>query len=161
VLRVLNVALEHPSANEVELAALLCEAGFDPFDADRAVIFVPSAFARLVLKRMGMEDFPQTYRVQDLRGIWHERPLADEPWFQAGMSAAVAVEVHGYAAEGCIGPTATREQYEAAIQLSPEISVAVKVLEQSSDLAGAKLRPLIVYQWRLATPTPWWRFWRR
>lgn len=161
MLTVARLAAAHPTADEDALAKLLRDAGFSAGDSDRAVVLVPSAFARPILLRLGVKQFPAVYRVQDASGAWREQPLAEEPWFQAALRVAVATETHGYAVEGCTGTTATRAEFEALLQLSPEINATGQALDRGIELAGAKMHPLQVFRWRLPEPGPPRRFWRR
>ena len=161
VLTVARLAAAHPDADEDALAALLRGAGFGAADADRAVILVPSAFARPMLRRLGVEQLPATYRLQDASGTWHERQLAEEPWFRVALIVAVATVTHGYATGGCTGPTASRAEFEALLELSPEINATGQALDRGLSLAGSAMHPLQVYRWRHEAAPPRWQFWRR
>ena len=161
VLTVARLAAVHSAADEDALAAVLRGAGFTAMDADRAVIFVPSAFARPILQRLGVEHFPTTYKVQDASGTWHELPLAEEPWFHAGIVVAAAVLTHGYATQGCTGPTPSRAEFEAVLTLSAEMGATGQALDRKVDLTASTLHPLLVYRWQLAKPRSRWRFTRR
>lgn len=74
VFAVARLAAAHPGADEDARAALLRGAGLSAADADRAVVLVPSAFARPVPRRLGVEHLPATYRLPGRAGAWHERP---------------------------------------------------------------------------------------
>ena len=148
VLVVARAAVALTAPDEDGLVERLLAGGFSVADADRAVILVPSAFARLVLRRLGVRDLPKTYQVLDGAGTWREVGLGAEPWYCAALAVSAAVEVHGYAADGCVGPTPTLAEYEAMLRLSPEIGVTGKAMDQGIDIRDAKMSPLQVYRWK-------------
>lgn len=161
VLTVARLAAAHAVADEDALAALLRGSGYTQPEADRAVVLVPAAFARPILLKLGVEHLPTNYQVQDEAGTWHVRPLGEEPWFHAGLVVAAAVRTHGYATEGCTGPTPSFAEFEAVLRLSPEMNVTGQALDQGIDLRGSTLQPLQVYRWRVSRSPPPWQFWRK
>jgi len=102
-------------------------------------VFVPIAFAWPVLRRIGVETFPTTYRVgtRDEKKI--ELPLADEPYF------AIAHEIAKQAmADGASGDMSLA-QYQAVVRRSGEWQAVSAALAQNISIKGGTLgSPLIL-----------------
>ena len=164
VARVLEVAraiYAHGDLEDHELVARLQAApGLSERDAELAVV-LPIAFGRVILRKLGVDEFPKTYFIKDTRGTWVERPLPDEPWYRAAMHLAAATVTHGYSADGCVGETPSRAEFEEVMYRSPEVRCVNDALQAGLELKGATLSPLHLIRLTVESERPRWQFWRR
>jgi hypothetical protein len=162
VLEVARAIYAHTDLADHDLVARLqAVAGLSERDAELAVVFVPVAFGRVILRELGVAAFPTTYFIKDSRGTWVERRLPDEPWYRAAMRIAAATVTHGYSAEGCVGETPSRAEFEEVMYRSPEVACVSDALQAGLDLKGATLSPLHLIRLTVESERPRWQFWRR
>ena len=163
VLDVARVLHAHAHLDDEALVAKLRQAGLDALDAELAVVFVPIAFARVLLGQMGAGAFPTTYLVQDRRGSWVARSAPDELWYRAALRVATATVTHGYGSDECAS-TPSKAVFGTVVSRSPELALASDLLDRKGDLSAAAFHPprlLRVTAESFAPGHRWWRFWRR
>jgi hypothetical protein len=161
VLDIARVIHASPDLKDDALVPRLQQAGLAPLDAELAVVFVPVAFARVILGQMGAGPFPDTYLVQNRKGAWVERVTSDEPWYRAAVRVAAATVVHGYGSQEC-ADAPTKDEFGAAVDRSPEMALASDLLDAKGDLTAATFHPLRLLRVTAESfaPRPWWQVWR-
>jgi hypothetical protein len=139
VLVVVDVIEKSPSISELELVGVLEREGFPHLHAEKLCVFVPSAFAWALLKRMGLRSFPDHYVALDRLGSEAELPIATEHYFTAALELACETLDRGWT------PILTRERFECVANRSAELGAANKLLNSGKALTDAKLQPLRVF----------------
>lgn len=171
VLEIARLIHAHARLEDDDLVQRLRADGLSEMEAELAIIFLPIAFGRPILLKAGVEDFAKTYLVQDRTGAWVEHALADEPWFRAALRVGVSTVTHGYSADGCMGETAGRAEFQSVMSRSPEVGAISQLLDAGEDVRGATFQPLrllrITAEALRPPPSPpppaapRWQFWRR
>ena len=88
-LAVVNIVARSPKISELELVAALEGEGFSHLHAEKLCVFVPSAFAWALLKRMGLQSFPNHYLALDSFGK-EVQLVATDKLLRSGKSLAGA-----------------------------------------------------------------------
>ncbi len=86
VLRVIEIIAVQPDLNEV--VVLLVDEGVGKVDAQLLVLFVPMALGFILLKQMGVDQFPNFYWVYSDSGKALLFPLEREHYFTAALTLA-------------------------------------------------------------------------
>jgi hypothetical protein len=86
VLRAIDIMAPHYDCDDAQLVRVLAEAGFSKLDAEQLVTFVPLAFSRPVLERMGVTDLPESFSVMTRAGRWVQMSLAEQPVYVLAAS---------------------------------------------------------------------------
>jgi hypothetical protein len=102
-LAVVNIVARAPRISELELVAALEKEGFSHLHAEKLCVFVPSAFGWALLKRMGLQSFPNHYVALDRFGREVKLPIASEHYFTGALQLAYETLEHGW------GPILTKE----------------------------------------------------
>jgi hypothetical protein len=137
---VVEIVAESPNISELELVAALENKGFSHFDAERLCAFVPSAFAWALLKRMGLQSFPDHYVAFDKLGKENKFPIGRERYFTAALELASHTIEHGWS------PLLTRVKFESVAFRSAEMGAVNKLLNSGGTIANAELLPLHVFR---------------
>ena len=124
----------------------LRKVGYSERDAEKLCCFVPSAFAWVILKRMGVESFPNVYIASDALGGDVEVQISAEHFFTAALDWAYSTLESGW------DEHLPRSTFELIIQRSAEMGAANKALEAGTNLSGARMQPLRVYRFLAAEP---------
>jgi hypothetical protein len=125
-------------ASEADIVNRLTGLGYSASNAEKLNVFVPSAFAWALLRRMGVESFPSHYVALDAGGGEVNVPVASEHYFTAALRLAFET------LEGGWNEDLSREQFEAVIARSADMNAANKALNAGESIAGAALQPLRV-----------------
>lgn len=126
------------SASEDEIVKRLTGLGYSASSAEKLNVFIPSAFAWALLRRMGVESFPSHYVALNALGGEVNLPVASEHYFTAALNLAFETLEGGWNEE------LSREQFEAVIARGAEMDAANNALNIGKSIAGAALQPLRV-----------------
>ena len=131
---------ELPAKSELEIIERLKAKGYSEVHAEKLNVFVPSAFAWALLKRMGVSTFPNHYIA-----LTHDRrekqlPLAQEHFFTAALQLAYQTLEQGWT------ESLSRQTFETVLSRSAEMSAANQALNADESLAGASLQALRVFR---------------
>lgn len=127
-------------ASEDDIVTRLTDLGYSASNAEKLNAFVPSAFAWVLLRRMGVTSFPSHYIALDAGGREVNVPIAGEHYFTAALMLAFET------LEGGWSESLSREQFEAVIARSADMNAANKALNAGDSIAGAALQPLRVFR---------------
>ena len=134
------VMVSSPSASEDEIVIRLTGLGYSATGAEKLNAFVPSAFAWVLLRRLGVGIFPSHYIALDADGTEVSIPVAREHYFTAALQLAFETLEHGWSDD------LPREAFEAVIARSAEMNAANKALNEGASIAGAAIQPLRVFR---------------
>jgi hypothetical protein len=140
VLTVVNTISKSPRLGEPELVSALEAEGFSHLHAEKLCIFVPSAFAWALLKRMGLQSFPSHYVALDRFGVDVELPVAQEHYFTAALQLGVEALERGWTQDF------TKEKFTTVLLRSPEYGALNKLLNSGKSVGDARLLPLRVFR---------------
>jgi hypothetical protein len=140
VLDAVRLMAELPAKSEQEIVERLRAMGYSEVHAEKLNVFVPSAFAWALLKRMGVSAFPNHYIALTRDRREKQLPLEQEHFFTAALQLASQTLEEGWT-EGL-----SRQTFETVIARSAELNAANKALNEGDSLAGASLQPLRVFR---------------
>lgn len=136
----LRIMAASPNVTEDAIVDGLTELGYSVADAEKLNVFVPSAFAWALLRRMGVASFPSHYIALDARGTEVNFPVASEHYFTAALTLAFETLDGGWSAE------LSMEQFQTVIARSADMNAANAALNSGASIVGAALQPLRVYR---------------
>uniref|UniRef100_UPI001E4E2200 hypothetical protein n=1 Tax=Pelomonas sp. KK5 TaxID=1855730 RepID=UPI001E4E2200 len=136
----LRVLASAPEASEDAIVNRLTELGYSVAHAEKLNVFVPSAFAWALLRRMGVAGFPNHYIALDARGAEVNVPIETEHYFTAALTLAFNTLEGGWSDE------LSREQFQMIIARSADMNAANAALNSGASIAGATLEPLRVFR---------------
>jgi hypothetical protein len=139
-LAVVNIVARSPKISELELVAALESEGFSHLHAEKLCLFVPSAFAWALLKRMGLQSFPDHYVALDRFGKEVQLPIASEHYFAGALQLAYETLEQGW------GPILSKQKFQSILVRSAEYGATDKLLRSGKSLAGAELLPLRLFR---------------
>ena len=149
--RAVPVLVQYGTVEQGILLLWLIRAGIPKADALEAMRFIPLAFARDVIKDMGM-SLPDTYVRMTADGWTKEVPLNDERMFRAAsyMASIIAKEIG-------------MDAFTNIVVLSAEMQAVNNALNAGSNPTDLVVGPPVVPLQEgelLDQPTrPWWKFW--
>ncbi|WP_325984892.1 hypothetical protein ACRZ5O_20630 [Pseudomonas protegens] len=136
VLDTLELMAGHPEASEDDIVQLLQERGYSAIAAEKLNVFVPSALAWIVLKRLGVEHLPNHFIALDEAGQEVRIPVADQHYFTAALTLAYDTFENGWS------QVLPRKTYEMVAGRSAEMAMANEALYAGESLQGSTLEPL-------------------
>lgn len=128
LIRAAEILAAHPLLDDDELARLLVAEGFEESPAYRIAAFLPSAFARPLLERLGVSTFVDRASVPKPNGGRFEVALSRQPEY---------VEALALAREHWRTGVLPREVYETIALGSAELDSVNAALNAGQDVAGA------------------------
>jgi hypothetical protein len=138
ILIAVEIIAQSPSIGELELVAALERKGFSHLHAEKLCVFIPSAFTWALLKRMGVDSFPNHYRALDRYGKGVSLPIANERYFNAALQLACDRLEHGWS--GAL----TKDQFQSVVVRSAEYGALNQALHAGKALEGAKVGPFCI-----------------
>ena len=130
VKRGVHALLRAQAASDDAVVAHLVSAGTSPLSAERLCVFLPLAFGRAELTRLGMRAFPWTLRVETADDAVLQLDISADAYFKAALQLAVETLEGG----GIDGP-----DYDALARLSPEVNATLRAKSSGVDLSVAAL----------------------
>lgn len=124
--------------SEDELSRRLQDKGYSFASAEKLTVFVPSAFAWPVLKRLGLATFPDHFTAKNAAGEEVEIYIADQHYFTAALQLAFSTLENGWS------ESITRSTYERIAARSAEMNIVNRVYSEGGSVAGATLNPLLL-----------------
>ena len=135
VLKVVSIFRDSSPSDDDIVASLVAD-GLHEIDAWLLALFVPSAFAWAILKKMGVSSFPNSFVVSDDDGNDVSIPVAQEHYFTGALQIANDVMQNGY------NDLVTKHVFTAIISRSAEIGAVNQLLDAGHDIAEASILPL-------------------
>jgi hypothetical protein len=86
VLRAIDIITLNKECDDRGLVGALTRAGFSKLEAEQLVTFVPLAFSRPVLERLGVSNIPESFTVMTREGRWIHMSLASQPVYVLAAS---------------------------------------------------------------------------
>jgi hypothetical protein len=123
------IAATMAETEPAQVAALM-RSGFDEGQANRFVAFLPLAFSRPILEKLGIRKFSPTISVPTEGGGSFQVKLGRQPEFVAGLSLA---REHGRS--GRMRPGV----FKAIVSSSADIAVVSNALNAGADVKGATI----------------------
>ena len=114
----------------------LLERGFEPDVAHRLLAFLPSAFARPLLERLGVTDFATDMEISTRSGKTFPVRLDDQPEYVAALALARDHFQHGILA---------REVFEAIVYSTADVAAVSKALNAGADAEGAAVATVLLW----------------
>jgi hypothetical protein len=130
VLRAIDIMALHDDSDDAQLVRVLAEAGFSKLDAEQLVSFVPLAFSRPVLERMGVTDIPESFSVMTRTGRWVEMPLSDQPVYV--LAASIIGDPHMMA-------VMSNKTFKRLVKRCPMVNAADGLLNAGQDFSEAAM----------------------
>lgn len=114
----------------------LAESGLERTEGDVAIELVVTAFGWAILRRMGVNNFPSVFVIDQPAGEQVELKVAEAHLFTAALGLAVDLFENGYTA------SLSKDGVAAIIAASAEVGAVSKALNDnpSTDLAKSSLR---------------------
>jgi len=128
VLRAIDVMAVNDDCTDEELVHALVAAGFSKLDSKQLVCFVPLAFSRPVLERLGVTDIAESFSVMTGAGRWVEMQLSTQPVYS--LAASIIGDPETMAAM-------SNQAFKRVITRCPMLNAANHALNTGSDVAGA------------------------
>jgi hypothetical protein len=129
LLRLTSVFEKHASNGDEVLVGALMEEGVTRIDAEKIAAFLPMAFARVILRRLGAKP-SSTISAKTRDGLWIEVALAEQPIF---------VEAEALAADAFSTGAVPRGLYLAIAARSGELNAANNALNEGVDIRGSSI----------------------
>ena len=145
VKRGVHALLRAQAASDDAVVEHLVSAGVTPLNAERLCVFLPLAFGRAELTRLGMRAFPWTLRIETADHAVLQHDISADAYFKAALQLAVET-LEG---AGIDGP-----DYDALARLSPEVNATLRAKSTGVDLSVAAL---IEPVWRSKESAQCWR----
>jgi hypothetical protein len=133
ILRNVDVFLDAPDQNDQQLVAILLKKGVQIETAERFVAFLPIAFGRAVLERMGAVKFSDTFVVKETGKQYR---LTDEAIFN---------EAQALANESFQTGVMSKDMFSAVAMRSAELRAANNALNQGTKIDGAPFSPVVIW----------------
>jgi hypothetical protein len=153
LLAAVRVFGERPADTDALVDALIA-AGFGNLESEMLAVFLPLAFGRVALERVGRIDFVETVSARTRRGQWVNIPLHDVPTYVAALALARESYRTRILAEG---------QFAAVAGWSAEVNVVSDALYKELSIDGAALATALhrVSAEDLGYGNVWSRLWER
>jgi hypothetical protein len=135
LLSAIDIIADLGNKNEAEVAARLVAAGFTESEAFRPIAFVPMAFSRPVLERLGVTNVSHFVSVPTGDGGSFEARLSDQPEYVASLSLA-----WDHARSGLID----HSLYERIVLGSAEFDVVNRALAQGEEVEGSAIATALI-----------------
>ena len=132
VLAVTSIIATSTDADDAMLVEEIINSGIGRVDAEKLIVFIPLAFGRIMLSRLGTPLPSSLFKVRDAQGSWVAHSLDAEPLYHAACNVAQAVFTHG---------VVTREVYQQVMLRSTEVTLANQALNDGVTLDGAIFSP--------------------
>ena len=149
VLRAIDIIALNRDCDDRQLVLALTRAGFSKLAAKQVVTFVPLAFSRPVLERLGVPNIPESFSVMTSAGRWIEMPLSSQAAYRL--------------AESIIGDPDTMASmsnaaYKHLVTRCPMLNAANHALNVGDNLADAVV-PVAINNLTAEELgyLPWWR----
>lgn len=126
--------------DEADVAAALQQQGYSRRDAEKLTMFVPSAFAWVVLKRLGLKSLPNHFTAYDEDDNAVKIPVAGQHYFTAALTLAYNTFENGWSA------ALPRSTYERVAGRSSEMNAANQVLETDGSVEGATISTVELFR---------------
>jgi hypothetical protein len=136
IIKLASIFLEASEKEDTEIVVILKERGIKLDKAERFVAFLPIAFGRVVINRLGQVKFSNVYRI---KGIAAEFCLDKEPIFN---------EAYNIATESYLANVIPRENFSAIAGRSPELNAVSKALDEGADINGAEFQPVLLFGYK-------------
>ena len=135
LVRGIEIMGRHAALDDLGIADALTSAGFSTREAGLLIAFVPSAFARPVLERLGVEHFVETVSAPKKGGGRVDVPLKNIPVFCNALEL-----VRGHPGTKLVEP----EHFKALAMRSAEVNTATNALNAGADLKGATFASALI-----------------
>lgn len=132
-----------------ELVKVLVGSGLPLGSAERLIAFLPIAFGRTVIRKLGTVKFSDSFSIQNKVGLFQ---LSNEPIYR--MAVEVAESISDY-------PEVSRDVFSAVALRSAELSAANKALKEEESIDGAEFGTVVFWGYDTFHSKPWYRrkFW--
>jgi hypothetical protein len=135
-----QVIAQSPEADDDTVVESLVKIGLPRIDAELLLAFIPSAFAWIVMQKMGLESFPSTFYLCDEKDVETEYLLSSQHYFSSALLIAEDIFSNGYT------PQISKALYQSIALRSAEMNATNSLLKAGKSLKGAKLQPLRLYR---------------
>lgn len=119
------------SGDELAVEKELIAAGFTEAEAFRLAVFVPMAFSRPILEKLGISDFSPWVAISDADGRSGKVRLSDQPEYVAALSLARAGEIDS-------------NDYREIAQRSAEINMVNRALRAGEEVEGSSVASALI-----------------
>jgi hypothetical protein len=130
--------------NETEnfiISTLARELG-DNLTARMIYYFLPITFGWALLKKMGVEKFPSTFKLLDKKNNEVEFNVSEQNMFMGSLTLAFNTFEYGYTEK------VTQEVVTELINRSAEVDAANRALNAGSEIKGASLQSTLIHSIR-------------
>jgi hypothetical protein len=154
LLRAVGVFAEHAASDDERLIDALVAAGFERLESRMMSAFLPLAFGRVALERIGPMDFSETVGAKTRLGTWIQIPLRDVPVYGAALALARESYTNGIVPRAPFSAVATR---------SAEMNAVSDALDAGKRINGATLASalIVLSAEDLGYGSLWSRLWAR
>jgi hypothetical protein len=134
LLQAIDIMGRNAKLDDAKLVSALKSAGFSDRDSQILVAFVPTAFARPVLERLGVEHFAESVSAPTGTGNWVDIPLKSISIYNAALAIARR-------RAGAINP----DHFEALAMRSAELDSASRALDAGANVKGSAVATALVH----------------
>lgn len=135
LVRGIEIMGRNAALDDQDMALALTSAGFSTREANLLLTFVPSAFARPVLEKLGVEHFVERVSAPKKGGGWVDVPLKNIPVYCAALEL-----VRGHPSARLLQP----EHFRSLAMRSAEVAAADNALNSGADLKGATFASALI-----------------
>jgi len=145
---------EHSDQDDDVLVQTIGHAGFTETEAQLIVAFVPIAFGRPLLEKLGVSQFSSAVSAPTRNGLRVKVLLEDQPVYEGALWLA-----REHWRSGVLG----KQAYEAIATRSAELRAANQALKEGTSVKGSAVASALVgpYAESLVHRSWWSRAWRR
>ena len=152
IVKATEIFRAHPGASEAELVTHICAAIGDHDLAERLIEFVPLAFGRVLLTRMGVQLPDQFIRMLDHDKFSEPYPLDAEPVWRPALAYAKEAEKQ-----------MSKDEFFTIAGRSAEVDAVTQACAKGSDPRNLVGSPPILLHAAPMPATPrkrWWQVWK-
>ena len=124
------------SEEDGDLVRIVEQKGYKTVDAERYVAFMPIAFGRVVINRIGKVSFSSLYKIKENSRVYS---LEKEPIFCMATDLAIKCYEQGIVDKEVFSAIATR---------SAELNAVDKALNAGDDINGAEFAPIFLFGYK-------------
>jgi hypothetical protein len=134
-----SLIFAHRNESEASLISILAKEFGNNLTARKIYYFLPITFGWVLLKKMGVQNFPSTFKVLNKNNKEVEFNVSGQDIFMGSLTLAFNIFEHGYT------EIITQEVVTELINRSSEVDAANRALNAGSEIKGATLQATLIH----------------
>lgn len=134
-----SLIFAHRNKSEESLLSVLAKEFGNNLTARKIYYFLPITFGWALLRRMGIENFPNTFKALNMNNTEVEFNVSEQEIFMGSLTLAFNIFEHGYT------EIITQEVVTELINRSAEVDAVNRALNAGADIKGATLQETLIH----------------